>query len=96
METLSEEQLVKVSKSQVQFFLKVQKTNGILDEILPYKTRAELCQILSKCFWAMEFKEKKCFRGSNLTSRHLAPESLISKTLYSYGVCLYMKHSVLQ
>ena len=59
METLSEKQWVKVSKSKILFFLKVQKSNGILDEILPYKTRSELCQILSKYCWAMEFKEKK-------------------------------------
>ena len=38
-----------VSKSQKHFFLKLhsiaQKTNEILDKILPYEARAEFCQI---------------------------------------------------
>ena len=39
--------LLKVSKSQKYFFLKLhcQKLNKILDKILPYEARAEFCQI---------------------------------------------------
>ena len=44
---------LKVNKSQKQFFLKLhsaQRTNEILDKILPYEARAEFCQIFRLFF----------------------------------------------
>ena len=54
--------LLKVSKSQKQFFLKLHcpKKNEILDKILPYEARAEFCQIFRSFFGQWIFK-KKCF-----------------------------------
>ena len=51
-----------VTKSQKQFFLKLhcQKTNEILDKILPYEARAQFCQIFRSFFGQWSFK-KKCF-----------------------------------
>ena len=58
--------LLKVSESKKYFFLKLHcpKTNKILDKILPWLHRAELCLIF--CFWAIEFQEKMLLRFTNL------------------------------
>ena len=80
--------MVKVSKSQKQFFLKLQfpKMNGILVKILPYEARTEFCQIFCLFFGQWSLK-KKCFwhlltfRGAEmgLVAVLLSPRAMVYK-----------------
>ena len=55
--------VVKVSKSQKHFFLKLHtpKNERNIRQILPYEARAEFCLIFCSCFGQWTFK-KNCFR----------------------------------
>ena len=59
-DNLKYQTLLKVRKSQKHFFLNsiAQKMDEIFDKILPYKARAEFCQIFCLFFGQWSFKEK--------------------------------------
>ena len=56
---MNEWQKLKVSKSEKHFFLKPQKTNEIVDKILPYEARADVLYGLLVLIFVIEQKNKQ-------------------------------------
>ena len=75
-----------------------QKTNKILDKILPSEARAEFCQIFFFAFWEMEFQEKyrsqfeyvvsmtHMFRWCNVMKKSINVVEVIKFTMCQYLV----------
>ena len=98
--TLNFLSLLKVSKSQKQFFLKLHcpKNERNIWQILPYEARAEFCQIFrsffygvsrEKLFWDLLTFIKTCVHTLALSSEHLT-EFLISCLNFEKKVVFYI------
>ena len=78
--------LLKVSKSQKQFFLNLHcpKNERILDKILPFEARSEFCLIFCSFFRQWSFK-KKSFEIYWPLGRHQKKVSMLTPEVHKIG-----------